>query len=70
MDSMFFWQYLLDNGLLNAQQLVNALTFQEDLNRRLGELALEKKMLTEEQIKKSWACKKKRMFSLEKAFRD
>lgn len=59
MKSAFFGQYLLNKGLINAQQLIKALNEQEALNKRLGDLALEKKMLNEEQIKKISELQKK-----------
>lgn len=59
MKSVFFGQYLLNKGLINAQQLTKALTEQETLNKRLGDLALEKKMLNGEQIKKISELQKK-----------
>ncbi|MBU1044482.1 MAG: hypothetical protein KJ915_08830 [Candidatus Omnitrophica bacterium] len=46
----FFGQYLLSQGIINAQQLAKALTAQEALNKNLGTLAVSQNMLAPQQV--------------------
>ncbi len=51
MHAAFFGQYLLSQGIVDAQQLTKALTAQETLNKNIGSLAINQKMLSEKQVK-------------------
>ncbi len=51
MKAAFFGQYLMDKGVINFQQLSNAVAFQESINLKIGQLVLEKKMLVDVQVK-------------------
>ncbi|MCK4993722.1 MAG: hypothetical protein KAS13_01580 [Candidatus Omnitrophica bacterium] len=51
MRDAFFGQYLLTKGLIDTQQLAKAITEQEVLNKRLGELAIAKNLLNEKQAR-------------------
>ncbi len=59
MSNAFFGQYLLNKGLINAQQLAKALTAQEVLNKKLGELALAENLLDEKQVREILALQTK-----------
>ena len=59
MGNEFFGQYLLSQGLLDAQQLAKALTAQEVLKKKLGELAIAKNMLEEQQVREVFDLQKK-----------
>lgn len=50
MHAVFFGQYLLSQGIINAQQLTKALTAQEIINKNLGTLALSKNLLNSKQV--------------------
>ncbi|MBU1087487.1 MAG: hypothetical protein KKD05_08210 [Candidatus Omnitrophica bacterium] len=52
MHTAFFGQYLLSQGLIDANQLSKALTAQETLNKNFGTLAVNQKLLYPEQVKK------------------
>lgn len=45
----FFGSYLLEKGVISQQDLQDAIAFQEESNRRIGELARERGYLTKEQ---------------------
>ena len=51
MQSAFFGQYLLNKGLINAQQLAKALALQEVMNKRTGDLAIELGLLNRQQVR-------------------
>ncbi|MDD5746213.1 MAG: chemotaxis protein CheX [Candidatus Omnitrophica bacterium] len=59
MGATFFGQYLLNQGIINAQQLTKALVLQDVLNKTIGQIALDEKLLTEEQIKQAVDLQKK-----------
>lgn len=48
----FFGQYLLEKGVLDAQQLVESIKFQKSKVRKLGEIAVQQGFLTEAQSQK------------------
>lgn len=60
MSAAFFGQFLLNKGLIDAQQLAKALTAQEVLNKKLGELALAKNLLSEKQVREILTLQKKK----------
>ncbi|MFH1094524.1 MAG: hypothetical protein V1739_10305 [Candidatus Omnitrophota bacterium] len=59
MSNAFFGQYLLSKGIIDAQQLAKALTAQEVLNKKLGELAIEQNLLDENQVREILALQTK-----------
>ncbi len=59
MSDAFFGQYLLSKGIIDAQQLAKALTEQEVINKKLGELALAQNLLVEKQIREILALQTK-----------
>ena len=50
MVSYLFGQFLLEQGLINADQLTGGLEYQQNNNKVLGELALENGMLKRDEI--------------------
>lgn len=52
MNLAFFGQYLLSEGIINAQQLTEAVDLQEVANLVMGEMAIQSKLLNDEQVKK------------------
>jgi hypothetical protein len=50
MQAVFFGQYLLSQGIIDAQQLAKALTAQEVVNKNLGTLAISQLLLNEKQV--------------------
>ena len=50
MSTYLFGQFLLDEGIIQADQLYAALQYQRQNNKVLGELAREEKVLTEQQV--------------------
>lgn len=51
MKPLFFGQYLLGKGIINAVQLTKAIELQEESNRELGKIAEEKNMLIKTQVR-------------------
>ncbi|MFH1061996.1 MAG: hypothetical protein V1747_03820 [Candidatus Omnitrophota bacterium] len=51
MHAVFFGQYLLSQGIINAQQLAKALIAQEVVNKNLGTLAVSKNLLDLKQVR-------------------
>ncbi len=45
----FFGQYLLDKRMISREQLNDAISFQEESNRRIGEIACERGYLSKDQ---------------------
>ena len=50
MNTNLFGQFLLEEGLTDAEQLYEALRYQQDNNKVLGELARDEGILSEEQV--------------------
>ncbi len=46
----FFGQYLLEQGVINSEQLLEAITLQEEKNLKFGEYALAKGFVTEADV--------------------
>ncbi len=60
MAAAFFGQYLLNQGIINAQQLTKAIVLQDVLNKTIGQIAVEEKLLSEEQVKQTVDLQKKK----------
>lgn len=56
--SVFFGQYLLNQGVISGFQLDQAIDFQQKHNRLLGQMAIEKDYMSESQVVKSKAEQK------------
>ena len=52
MDISFFGDYLLHLGLINSEQLDNAVDYQLKQNKSIGQIALDERLLNEDQIAK------------------
>lgn len=50
MHSYLFGQFLLERGLINADQLTEGLEYQQNSNKVLGELAVENGMLKQDEV--------------------
>ncbi len=48
----FFGQYLLEKGLINAEQLLKGVEYQKSINLSLEEIALKKGLLSKEQVER------------------
>lgn len=48
----FFGQYLLERGIVKTEQLIEAIEYQEENRQKLGEVAVSREYLTEEQVKR------------------
>ncbi len=56
--SVFFGQYLLNQGIIDSFQLDQAIDFQQKHNKLLGELAIEKGYMSEDEVDRSKAEQK------------
>lgn len=50
MSAQFFGQFLLKQGVVTAEQLARAISYQEKVNRKFGEVAVSLELLTDEQL--------------------
>jgi len=48
----FFGQFLLENGIVKSDELLNAIKLQQEKNLKLGEIAISKGYLTSQQVEK------------------
>lgn len=54
----FFGQYLLENGVIDAKQLLAAISFQEKTNLKFGDTAISLKLLSQEQLASIFALQR------------
>jgi len=54
----FFGQFLLENGVINAQQLLAATSFQEKMNLKFGDTAIQLGLLDKDRLAKIFALQR------------
>lgn len=54
----FFGQYLLENGVIDAKQLLAAISYQEKTNLKFGDTAISLKLLSQEQLASIFALQR------------
>ena len=54
----FFGQYLLENGVIDAKQLLAAISYQEKTNLKFGDTAISLGLLTQEQLASIFALQR------------
>jgi len=60
MTKILFGEYLKRKGLISEEQLNETLKMQQELNKEFGELAVAKKLLSENDVKKILEIQKKK----------
>ncbi len=56
----FFGQYLLENGVIKAEQLLAAIAKQDETNLKFGDMAISLELLTKEQVDRILALQRER----------
>jgi CheY-specific phosphatase CheX len=59
MSVRFFGQFLLENGVINSQQLLAAITYQDKMNLKFGETAIRLDLLDKARLEKILALQRK-----------
>ena len=54
----FFGQFLLENGVINAQQLLEATSYQEKMNLKFGDTAIQLGLLDKDRLAKIFALQR------------
>lgn len=55
----FFGQFLLENGVINAQQLLAAIEYQEKMNLKFGDTAIQLRLLDKARLEQIFALQRK-----------
>lgn len=54
----FFGQFLLENGVINSEQLLAAIAYQEKMNRRFGDTAIQRGLLDRSKLAKIFSLQR------------